>query len=175
MTATRETIVKQIGSIGKAAAKLTRDVQACAINVAWHAVEHGDVTLADSLVDAIGKQGRKASLRAWFEKNTPMYLPKGKDKFAFDKDRAKAFRTQGEEAYRASLADKPWEDAKPEAPVVSVFDVSEAADKFLKRLETMAKDAAVTVRNRELLEMLGATVAHYHAEQAIKARVADAE
>lgn len=169
----KEIILKKIGAIGKAAAKLTRDVQSCATDCAWHAVEHGDVTLADQLIDALGKQGRKASLRAWFEKHTPMYLPKGKDKFAFDKERAKSFRNQGEEAYRATLADKPWEDAKPEAPVVSVFDVSDAADKFMKRVESMAKDATITLRNRELMEMLGQTIAQYHAEQALKARVAD--
>lgn len=169
----KEIILKKIGAIGKAAAKLTRDVQACATDCAWHAVEHGDVTLADQLIDALGKQGRKASLRAWFEKHTPMYLPKGKDKFAFDKERAKKFKAEGEEAYRASLADKPWEDAKPEAPVVSVFDVSDAADKFMKRIESMAKDATITLRNRELMELLGETIAHYHADQALKARVSD--
>lgn len=175
MTKTVDQIRKTIGAIGKAAAKLTRDVQACAIDCAWHAVEHGDVTLADSLVEAIGKQGRKASLRAWFEGNAPMYLPKGKTTFAFDKERAKKLKAAGEEAFREAMADKPWEEAKPEAPVVSIFDVSEAADKFMKRIESMAKDAAVTVRNRELLELLGETIAQYHADQAVKARVADAE
>lgn len=160
----KEIILKKIGAIGKAAAKLTRDVQACAIDCAWHAVEHGDVTLADQLVDAIGKQGRKASLRAWFERHTPMYLPKGKNTFAFDGDRAKAMRTEGEQAVRERLAEIAWEEAKAEAPAVSVFDVSDAADKFMKRLETMAKDATITLRNRELMEELGQTIARYHME-----------
>lgn len=166
----KDLILKKIGAIGKASAKLTRDVQGCATDCAWHAVMHGDVTLADQLVDALGKQGRKASLRAWFERNTPMYLPKGKTTFAFDSERAKSLKAAGEEAFREAMADKPWEEAKPEAPVVSVFDVSEAVDKFMKRLEAMTKDATITVRNKALLEELGQTVAHYHMEQALAAK-----
>ncbi len=167
----RDAIVKKIGAIGRAAAKLTKDVQSCAVDVALHAIEHGDVTLADSLVDAIGKQGRKASLRAWFERHTPMYLPKGKDKFAFDGERAKSMKAEGADAVRERLAALPWEDAKPEAPVVSIFDVSEAADKFMKRIESMAKDASIEVRNRELLERMAYTIGQYHIELAERASV----
>lgn len=163
----KELILKKIGAIGRAAAKLTKDVQGCAVECAWHAIQHGDVTLADQLVDAIGKQGRKASLRAWFERNTPMYIPKGKDKFAFDSERAKAFKAEGQQAYTERVAALPWEEAKPEAPVVSVFDVSEAVDKFMKRVQGMVNDANVTIRNKALLEELGQTVARYHMEQAL--------
>lgn len=163
-------ILKSIGSIGRASAKLTKDVQAVAIECGVHAVEHGDVTLADQLVEALGKGMRKASLRTWFEKHTPMFIPKGKDKFAFDKERAKDFR-KDVQALRDKLAALPWEDAKPQEQVVSVFDVSEAVDKFMKRLETMAKDAAVTVRNRELLELLNQQVSIYHAEKVLAGRI----
>jgi hypothetical protein len=71
-------VLKNIGSIGRASAKLTKDIQATAVGCVEHAVKHGDVTLADQLVDALGKGLRKASLRAWFEKNAPMFIAKGK-------------------------------------------------------------------------------------------------
>jgi hypothetical protein len=163
-------ILKRIGAIGKASAKLTKDIQSVAVACALHAIAHGDVTLADQLVDAVGKSLRRASLRAWFEKQAPMYLPKGKDKFAFDALRAEDMRKLSTEELEAKFDALAWEDAKPEAPVISVFDVSDAVDKFMKRMESMVKDANVTVRNKELLEMLGQQVSIYHAEKVLSQR-----
>lgn len=169
-------LMAAIGKIGKAAAKLTKDVQTVAVECAIHAVEHGNVTPANELVESLGKGMRRASLRAWFEANTPMFLPKGKDKFGFDAGRAKKMKAEGIPALREKLAALPWEDAKPEAPVVSIFDVSDAFDKFMKRMEGMVKDANVTVRNRELLELLGQQAAIYHAERVLaNTKAADAD
>jgi hypothetical protein len=160
-------ILKNIGAIGRKAASLTKDIQTTAVGCVEHAVKHGDVTLADQLVDALGKGMRKASLRAWFETNGPMFIAKGKDKFSFDKDR----RGQWDGFREAELLAKPWEEAKPEEKVVSVFDVSEAFDKFMKRVESMAKDGEVQVRNRELMDLLIQASADYHGDQAAKARI----
>jgi len=165
----KELILKKIGTIGKNAKKLTADIQDTAADCALHAVKHGDVTLADQLVDALGKGLRRASLRAWFEKNTPMYLPKGKDKFGFDADRAKTMREIPEADLRETLMALPWEEAKPEEPVVSVFDVSEAVDKFIKRLEKQVAEANVTIKNRKLLEEIAHAASVYHAEQVLGA------
>lgn len=159
-------LMAAIGKIGKAAAKLTKDVQGIAVECAIHAVEHGNVTPASELVESLGKGMRRASLRAWFETNTPMYIPKGKDRFAFDAERAKEMRKDVAELREALMA-KAWEDAKPEEKAVSVFDVSEAFDKFMKRVESQVKDAAVTVRNKELLDLLNQQVAIYHAERVL--------
>lgn len=165
----KDSILKKIGTIGRNAKKLTGDIQDCAVDCAIHAVQHGDVTLADSLVEALGKGLRRASLRAWFERNTPMYLPKGKDKFAYDADRAKNMKAIPEADLRESLAALPWEEAKPEEPVVSVFDVSEAVDKFIKRLEKQVAEANVTIKNRKLLEEIAHAASVYHAEQVLGA------
>jgi len=64
-----------------------------------------------------------------------------------------------------------WEEAKPEEKVVSVFDVSEAFDKFIKRVESMTKDAEVTTRNREMLDYLQSASAQYHEAKAMNSRV----
>jgi hypothetical protein len=167
----KDLILKKIGAIGKGAKKLTADIQACAVDCAVHAVQHGDVTLADQLVEALGKGMRRASLRAWFERHAPMYLPKGKDKFAFDSDRAKTMRKIAEPDLRESLMALPWEEAKPEEPVVSVFDVSEAVDKFIKRLEKQVAEANVTIKNRKLLEEIAHAASVYHAEQVLSPKV----
>jgi hypothetical protein len=160
-------LMQAIGRIGKAAAKLTKDVQTVAVECALHAVDHGNVTPANELVESLGKGMRRASLRAWFEKNTCMFIPKGKDKFGFDSQRAKAMKAEDRAALRERLMALPWEEAKPEEKIVSVFDVSEAFDKFMKRVESMTKDASVTVRNRELLDLLNQQVSIYHAERVL--------
>lgn len=162
-------ILKSIGSIGRASAKLTKDIQATAVGCIEHAVKHGDVTLADQLVDALGKGMRKASLRAWFETNGPMFIAKGKDKFSFDSIRKGTW-----DGFReAELLAKPWEEAKPEEKAISVFDVSEAFDKFMKRVESMAKDGEVQVRNRELMDLLIQASTDFHSDKALKARIAE--
>lgn len=162
-------ILKNIGAIGRASQKLTKDIQLTAVGCIEHAVLHGDITLCDQLVEALGKAMRKASLRAWFEKNGPMYLPKGKDKFAFDAERRGEWSAEREETLMAT----PWEEAKPEEPIVSVFDVSEAFDRFMKRVQSQIKDANITVRNRELMDLLNQQASIYHAEQIFKSSHAD--
>jgi hypothetical protein len=164
-------ILKNIGSIGRASKKLTADIQSTAVGCALHAVKHGDVTLADQLVDALGKGMRKASLRAWFETNTPMFIAKGKDKFSLDAERAKTMRGMDAKVLEEGLMALAWEEAKPEEKVVSVFDVSEAFDKFMKRVESMSKDAEVTTRNKEMIDFLQSASAQYHEAKAMNARV----
>lgn len=171
----KNSILKTIGSIGRASVKLTEQVQSCAVDCAIHAVKHGDVTLADQLVDALGKAMRRASLRAWFERNTPMYLPKGKDKFAFDADRAKELRAIPEPELRETLNTFKWEEAKAEEPVVSVIDIEQSFDRFMKRIESQIKDAAITVRNRALLEQLASAAASYHAEKVLSESKAESK
>jgi hypothetical protein len=160
-------ILKAIGNIGRASKKLTADIQSTAVACVAHAVQHGDVTLADQLVDALGKGLRRASLRAWFETNGPFVLPKGKTVFAYDKARKGTW----DAAREADLMSKPWEEAKPEEAVVSVLDVSEAIDKFMKRLDGMVKDASITVRNKDLLDLMHQQVSIYHAERVLAPRI----
>lgn len=158
-------ILKNIGAIGKASKALTANIQLTAVGCIEHAVKHGDITLCDQLVEAIGKGMRKASLRAWFETNGPMYLPKGKDKFAFDGERRGEWSTEREEALLAT----PWEDAKPEEKVVSVLNVEEAFDRFINRLAKQIKEDTVTVENAELLTVVSQAAAKWHAEKVLGA------
>lgn len=160
-------ILKNIGAIGKASKKLTEDVQKTAVACAIHAVKHGDVTLADQLVDALGKGMRRASLRAWFERQGPFVVQKGKDNFAYDSEKAKTLRAMAEPELTELLDSLKWEEAKAEEPVVSVLDIEAAFDKFMKRIESQIKDATITVQNRALLEQLGQTAAIYHAEKVL--------
>jgi hypothetical protein len=49
--------------------------------------------------------------------------------------------------------------------------VSEAFDKFMKRVESMSKDAEVTTRNKEMIDFLQSASAQYHEAKAMNARV----
>jgi hypothetical protein len=159
-------ILKQIGAIGKAAVRVTAAIQNCAVQCAIHAVRHGDVTLADELVEALGKGMRKASLRAWFETQTPMIIAKGKDKFSLDKERAKELRERDDEALVKLFNTVAWEEAKPEEKVVSVIDVAESFDKFMARIDKMVKESGVTVKHRDMLDALRGLSAEYHSKMA---------
>ena len=52
--------------------------------------------------------------------------------------------------------------------MISVFDGSDAFDKFIKRVESMVKDANVSVRNKELLDLLNQQASIYHAERVMR-------
>lgn len=62
--------VKQINAtsvkLGQATKKLQSDIHNHAVLIAEHIAEHGDVTIADVLVEALGKSIRANALRQWF-------------------------------------------------------------------------------------------------------------
>jgi hypothetical protein len=157
-----------IGKIGEAAAKLAKDVQSVAIEVTMHALTHGDVTLADNLVDALGKGLRRASLRAWFEVNGPFYLPRGKTSFALDKERAKKLRAIPEAELRETLAKNLWEEAKPEEAVVTVLDCTAKVDAFIKRMTAEIKAmSGGTVKDKDLVDTIAQAAAQWHRDHVV--------
>ena len=162
----KELILKAIGSIGKASAKLTKDVQLCAVDCVVHAVLHGDVTLADQLVDALGKQGRKSSLRAWFEINGCMFIAKGAKGFSYDK-----FHKLGKAdtvELRDQLMAKPWEDAIPEPAAVSVLEITAKFDKFMDGLTKQSTDvsnAGGVVHGKAFLDFMVQQAREFHARE----------
>lgn len=167
----KDAIVKIIGSIGRASAKLTKDIQLAAVSCVFHALEHGDVTLADSLVDAAGKGLRRDSLRAWFEKNGAMVVSTQTKKFVLDKAKRDTLKAIDKAELAETLTSLPWDDAKREAPVVSVVDVSEAFDKFMQRLTKLSKEGEVTLKHRDLMDKLNTLQAIYHNEQVMSQRI----
>jgi len=155
-----------IAAIGRAAAKLVKDIQQAAIEVTLHAIAHGDVTLADSLVDACGSGVRRDSLRAWLEINGP-FAVQASGKFGLDKKRAKTMKATAE--YRAVLESKLWNEAKREPAAVTVLDIGNKVDKFLEGLNKTANMDGVQVRDRELMDFLITQTKAWHGERAIKA------
>ena len=164
---TVEVVKKQIANVGKSGARLAAAIQTAAMQVLAHAVKHGDITLAQSLVNSVPKHS-KAALVAWLE----VYGP-----FAWDKD-TKALKffkankqlkdagikvTEGDvtEEYMAALP--KWESTKKPTEPRSQYDVSEEADRFLTRMRKLVADGNVEVQHKELLKDLMAAYNRYSA------------
>lgn len=133
-------INKAITSIAGRGAKLDKDIQHVGLSVMQHAAEHGDSTLADKLVQAMPKGGRKLALVEWMLAYSPIVvLDKVQDKDAiaagrvFKLDRTKKLDLVG-------AAEKPWHEFRKEAAVQDAFDAGKAVTSVLARLNAAAKD-----------------------------------
>jgi hypothetical protein len=164
----KKQIQARIGKIGRAIATITKDVQETAVEITFHALAHGDVTLADELISALGKVARRQSLLAWFEKNGPFVFQSLGKKFCLDKERAKEMRKANPDELRAKLMALPWQDALPEPELASTLDCSEAVDKFLKRLHKQVQEGTMEIRNRDLLDRLEQVTAEWHARKVLQ-------
>lgn len=123
-------IGKEIARIGKAAAKLDTDIHVAALSVASHAFEHGDITLAQKLVEALGKGHRRNALLAWLTAFGP-FAPDETGKSvvhvkiaAFELDKAKA---------------KPWYDFKQE-PAFKPVVLADMLDALIKKAQAALDD-----------------------------------
>lgn len=160
-----ESIKKQIGSVGKAGARLVAAIQTVAVQVLAHAVKHGDVTLARELVAAVPGKFR-ASLVAWMEVNGPFAFDKETKTLNFYKD-CKALAEAGIRAGAGEVSQEyvdalpRWEAARKDPPIVSEYDMSEECSKFFGRMRKLAGDGKL--KNKQLLMKL---VAVYNREVA---------
>jgi hypothetical protein len=105
-------------------------IQVAAVSVLAHHAEHGDVTLVNTLVDAMPKGSRVNALRDYiltFGKVTYNEATK-----AFDHDKAGNFDQAGAEAIM-------WTEFKPEQAYVP-FDMKALLAAVIKKADTALKD-----------------------------------
>lgn len=160
----KESIAKQIGSVGRAGMRLIAAIQTVATQVIAHAVKHGDITLANSLLDATSKHQR-ATLVAFLETYGPFQYVKSDKAFKHHKHGASAPHMGGDLPQEYVDALPKWDSMVKAPEPKSVFDVSEECDKFITRMRKVAADADNTVKNQQLLEQLMATYNRYQAAQ----------
>lgn len=121
---------KQIVSIGNRAKKLDTDIHVVGVSCMAHADKHGDVTLMQELINAMGRSQRKNAMIAWacaFGKFAPD--EKGKN-VIFNK----TMTTDIEGAIGSS----PW-DFKPEQPF-EAWDMDKALAQFMATASKKAED-----------------------------------
>lgn len=139
-------IDKAIASIKVRGAKLDESIWIAGLSVLAHVDTHGDTTLADRLVNAMPKGGRKLALVEWLLAfGKVALLDKGatdakKAGRVFKLDRAKATQLEGAEA-------KAWYEFKPEAPVATAFDAQKAVHALLARIKG-ASESGLLIENK---------------------------
>lgn len=136
--------IKSISTRGKT---LERDIHVAAVSCLAHADKHGDITLAQKLVDAIPTLARKNALRDWF-------LAHGK--FSYDmQNKALTFDKKAKTQLEASIATPFWE-FKPEAEY-KPFNMEAAIVSLVKRAEKAIENGDdVPVDRLEALRQLAA-------------------
>lgn len=152
-------INKAITSIQGRGAKLDADIHTAAVSVLKHAHEHGDTTLADKLVAAMPKGGRKLALVAYllnFGAITMLDKTVDAERIAnggmFKKDSSKTFDEAGAVA-------TSWTEFKKEADPATVFDAHAAVKTLLTRLNNAAKNGLSIEGKAEALAQVEAVKA----------------
>lgn len=112
-----------IASISKRGKSLEKDIHVAAVSCLIHADKHGDITLAEKLVQAVPSLARKNALRDWFIAHGKFDYDAKAKQFKFDK----ASTTLVEEATVT-----PFWDFKPEKEYIP-FDLDKAIDTIIKR------------------------------------------
>lgn len=146
-------IMDGISAVIRAGSEYSQNVQDMAVQIITHAIQHGDVTLADKLVAAV-RPHHKACLVAYFETNGPFRYQKQTK--LFEKNKSWSGKFDPENAPH-------WEKAKAPPKIVSNFDVDEAFDRFVKTTRAQIEKAN-GVKNVALLAVLEDAQAVYNAK-----------
>lgn len=129
-----------IASIERRAKKLDHDIHVAAVSCLFHAGEHGDVTLMQALIEALGKSQRRNALIEWA-------IEFGKFS-ADDKGKNVVFNKAGETDLDKAIEVSPW-DFKPEPPF-KPFDLEAELAKLYKRAAKAADDERNSVDDAAL-------------------------
>lgn len=136
------TLIQSIAKRGKA---MDKDIHIAAVSSLVHADKHGDITLANKLIDALPSSSRKNALRDW-------YIAFGKFRY---NDEAKKLGYNGDAVTQTDTAiATPFWEFKPEAEYVP-FNAEQFLDQAMKRVsKAMEKGDAVPTGMLEGLNKL---------------------
>ena len=143
-------ITKAIGSIANRGKKLDADIQLAGLSVLSHIDQHGDITLANRLFDALPKGARRLALAEWYLAfgklipTTDKALIQAGQHFSYSKE--KTTDMVGAEAM-------PWFDMKKEASVAEAFDVQAEFQRLLSKI-ARAQKQGIELKNADKLEAI---------------------
>ena len=155
-------INKAIASIAQRGKLLDTSIHVAGVSVLAHATAHGDTTLADKLVLAMPKGGRKLALVSWmlaFGQLAKLDPKLDKDAIAagrlFKMDKTRKHDQEGAIA-------TSWTEFAKEAAPATAFDAQAAVQSIIARLTTAGKrgvpitdKAAALASAKELVAALG--------------------
>ena len=149
-------IKREIKSINTARSKLVDRIQIAALSVANHAHLHGDITLINSLHEAVGNGMKATALKLWLLDYAPVSWDSEAKAFVFSKSK----RVGGDDltANIEGAALKPWYDYKTENPVEQYTDVMKRLESLLRKVDKApAKEGQerLVAKVRELVREAG--------------------
>jgi len=171
---TKKQIVATIKSLAGRAKTWRSDVQEVLVDIAGHVLEHGDVTVAQTLLDSIGNGANRPAIARWLGTNAFCHMVDGKLACAKvkRKDCASGFggdfamaRPQYEEQLRSLPA---WYEEGKEADDEKVKAEFDALNKVETLLATIAKKTNKGEgKNLDLERYLRAAIEQYKADRAV--------
>lgn len=165
-------ILSNIEKVKTSGAELDTLIHTTAVQCMLHAKEHGDVTLAQRLMEAMPKASRALALKDWYHKFSPMRL---EGKVGILKATQKGYN-----AFRVEEADAEpfWTEAEqPAKKPLTLAAMLKIAQGLPKRLEDAAAEDNFTGDIDKARLMVGAVaeaVAPYVAIAAAEERIAKA-
>lgn len=131
---TKATIVAAIEDIRVTGRKLDQMIQVAACSVIAHVDEHGDITLVNTLVDAMPNGSRVNALRDFLGTFGKLSYDEAKKEFAFDKTKKTDL---------VGAQNIMWTEFKPEQPYVA-FDLAGLIASVLKKADNALQDEKET-------------------------------
>ncbi len=154
MTLTSAQIDDAIENIASRGKKLDAAIQACGLSIILHIENHGDITKANKLYNAMPKGSRRNALCEWFFSFSKLKLS-DKD----DKRKNPFVYARNKETKLQEAMDKPWYDCKPEKPADLVFDVEAQLRTLLNRVQKAKEDGKEIKTGKvdinKLIDMVG--------------------
>lgn len=151
-------LAKAIKSIATRGQKLDQDIHVAGVSCLAHIAEHSNTTLLNDLVNALPKGARKHAFVEWAlaygnVRTLDRANEADQDKIAkgqvFALDRTKTFDPDGAIA-------NAWYNFKPEADLLTAFDVNKAVAQLVKRVTKASRDGAALEGVQDALKQLKA-------------------
>ena len=154
----------KLKTIAKNRDKINAELQTLAVSIIGHICEHGDTTLADRLLDAMGKGLDRQAMVLYLEDMGAVRFDKGTGKFVLSKK--KRAEMEFDEDYLTSEdAPKWYEYAKAKGALSSTFDLEAKIAALLKQMAKKEESGEVEIKNAELAKFIENAIANYHSAQ----------
>lgn len=137
-----EAINKAISSIELRGKRLDADIHVAGVSVLAHIAQHSDTTVLDRLVLALPQGARKHAFMEWaLAYGNVRLLDKADSVEAEAINNGRLFKLDRTKEYNeADAILNAWYKFKPEAPLLTAFDVHAATQALVKRYTKASKD-----------------------------------
>lgn len=151
-------LAKAIKSIAVRGQKLDHDIHVAGVSCLAHIVAHSDTTLLNDLVNALPKGARKHAFVEWaLAYGTVSLLDKSLDGDKDKIERGQVFKLDRSKSFDQEQAiANAWWNFKPEADLLTAFDVHKAVAQLVKRVGKASKDGASLENVQDALKALKA-------------------